>query len=60
MPQSGIDVHTKQRPTVETGAKVVGHGYPWGRKRCIVRTTGAANALLTSISGSTNRSIIRT
>jgi hypothetical protein len=28
MPQSGIDVHNKQRPTVETVAKVVGHGYP--------------------------------
>ncbi len=32
MPQSGIDVHNKQRPTVETIAKVVGHGYPMGSK----------------------------
>ncbi len=32
MPQSSIDVHNKQRPTVETVAKVVGHGYPMGSK----------------------------
>ena len=32
MPQSGIDVHNKQRPTAEAGAKVVGHGYPMGSK----------------------------
>jgi hypothetical protein len=35
-------------------------GIPWGRKRCIARATGAANALLTSISGSTNRPLNRT
>ena len=32
MPQSGIDVHTKQRPTMEMVAKVVGQGYPMGSK----------------------------
>jgi hypothetical protein len=32
MPQSGSDVHNKQRPTVETGAQVVGHGYPMESK----------------------------
>src|SRR5712691_4538663 len=30
MPQRGLDVHHKQCPTVETVAKVVGHGYPRG------------------------------
>jgi len=30
MPQSGMDVHHKQRLTVETVAKVVSHGYPRG------------------------------
>jgi len=30
MPQRGIDVHNKQRPTVETVAKVVDHGYHMG------------------------------
>src|SRR2546428_5730707 len=54
MPQSGMDVHHKQRPTVETVAKVVGHGYPRGRKRGIARAIGPANALLTSLSGLTN------
>src|SRR6266446_3735138 len=54
MPQSGIDVHNQQRPPVETVAKVVGHGYRMGSKG-IARATGAANALLTSISGSTDR-----
>ena len=32
MPQSGLDVHNKQRPTVEMVAKVVGRGYPMGSK----------------------------
>ena len=30
-------------------------GIPWGQKGCIARATGAANAILASISGSTNR-----
>ena len=54
MPQRGMDVHHKQRPTVETvaeGGWVI--GIPGGRKRGIARAIGPANALLISLSGLT-------
>ena len=51
---------TSNAPLWRRSRRWRGMGILSGRKRCIARATGAANALLTSISGSTDRTIVRT